>query len=57
MKINGQEVPPKLSLAIRLQWTLIVGGPPPAPDVLQVLEECNNERMKILERSISLPGF
>lgn len=58
MKINGQEVPPKLSLAIRLQWTLIVGGPPPAPDVLQVLEECNNERMKILEREVSLcQGF
>lgn len=58
MKLGGQEVPPKLSLALRLQWTLIVGGPSPAPDVLQVLEECNNERMKILEREVSLcQGF
>ena len=58
MKLGGQEVPAKLSLAIRLQWTLIVGGPPPEPDVLQILEACDNNRMKILEKEVSLcQGF
>lgn len=58
MKLGGQEVPAKLWLAIRLQWTLTVGGPPPEPDVLQVLEACNNDRMKILEKEVSLcQGF
>lgn len=58
MKLGGQEVPAKLWLAIRLQWTLTVGDPPPEPDVLQVLEACSNDRMKILEKEVSLcQGF
>lgn len=54
MKLGGREIPPKLSLAIRLQWTLTVGGPSPAPDVLQILEECNHDRMSILKKEVTL---
>lgn len=54
MKLGGRDIPPKLSLAIRLQWTLIVGGPSPAPDVLQILEECNHDRMSILKKEVDL---
>lgn len=58
MRLGGQEIPPKLSLAIRLQWSLTVGGPAPAADVLQVLKECNNDRMAILRKEIALcQGF
>lgn len=54
MILNGIDLPEPLSLALRLQWTLIVGGPPPAADVVRVLEECGNDRMKILHKEISL---